>query len=51
MRVDRLAAGAMVLAHREDPAARQVELQIGVAQLPVALRGQRLAAPRLRSIR
>ena len=30
-RIDRLAAGAMVLAHREDPAARQVELQIRIA--------------------
>ena len=32
--VDRLAAGAMVFADREDPAARQIQLQVRVAQLP-----------------
>jgi hypothetical protein len=34
--VDRLAGGAMVLAHRQHPLARGIELEIGVAQPAVA---------------
>jgi hypothetical protein len=33
-RIDRLAAGAMVFAYGQHPAAGEVQLQIGVAQLP-----------------
>ncbi len=39
--VDRLAARPMILAHREHPLARGVDLQIGVAKAPAALGRER----------